>query len=78
MEHLSNDEFLVLVDQLEEETGDNRQKCMKALMKCDYDYLLAKGYIKYAGCAINVPDKEKWLMDSARDYKESFSTMDND
>ena len=48
-------------------------QCREALWKCKGDELLAEGYLKYNGCAINITPKEAydaWVMQKAREWKE--------
>jgi hypothetical protein len=53
--------------------------CAMALEVCGSDHLLAEGYLKYMGCAINVRPKEgetqreaymNWVMEKAREWKQ--------
>ena len=56
--------------QLQEITNASLNNCARALKKCNGDLLLAEGYLKFDGCAVNVPDYDVWLMRQARAYKQ--------
>ena len=64
---------------LRERSGAGIMICKKALEVCNGDFLLAEGYIKYYGCAINVRPKEgeiaseaydKWVMEKAQEWTD--------
>lgn len=55
-----------------EYTGLGRGDCRRALAACDNDPLVACGYLRYQGCAINLngQDVEAWTLRNARAYAE--------
>lgn len=51
----------------------SRARCREAIWKCKGDELLAQGYLKYDGCAINITPKaayDEWVMEKAREWKQ--------
>ena len=72
VEKLSIEITSELIIELRDKTNTSLQECKRALEKCNGDMLLAEGYLKYNGCAINVGGHEnykKWVMEMAEDYK---------
>ena len=66
------------VKYLREITGCGMMEAKKALVACNGDSLLAEGYLKYMGCAINVYPREgetreqaymRWVWGMAEGYK---------
>lgn len=59
------------IKHLRETTGAGLHECAKALEHCHGDILLAAGYLKYYGCAINTYDTphEEWVMRRAHAWK---------
>ena len=57
-------------------TGAGIQECSKAYKRFDGDILLAEGWLKYYGCAINTYDvpHEVWVEHRARGYKKQVQT----
>jgi translation elongation factor EF-Ts len=51
-------------------TGEGMIDCHKALKICEGDILLACGYLKFAGCAINLKggNHREWAMNAGRRY----------
>ena len=64
------------VKQLREDSGAGMMECKDALIHCGGDVLLAEGYLKYYGCAINTYDlpHEDWAMERAEGFKKSKLT----
>lgn len=62
-----------MVKNLREESGAGMMECKDALVKCKGDILLAEGWLKYYGCAINTYDMphEEWALKRAQSYKEN-------
>ena len=58
---------------LREESGAGMMECSRAMKICDGDALLAEGWLKYYGCAINTYDlpHEEWAMQRAVGYKKA-------
>lgn len=57
----------------------SRIQCREALWKCKGDELLAQGYLKYNGCAINITPKEaydEWVMQKAREWKKHLESKE--
>ena len=55
----------------------SRIQCREALWKCKGDELLAEGYLKYNGCAINITPKvayDEWVMQKAREWKKHLES----
>ena len=61
-----------MIKALRDHTGVGLVECKNALVHCNGDALLAEGWLKYYGCAINTYDEphEEWAMRNARAYKE--------
>lgn len=61
-----------MIKALRDRSGAGMQECAAALKHCKGDELLAEGWLKYYGCAINTYDKphEQWAMEEAQGYKE--------
>lgn len=59
------------VFRLRDTTGEGLMACQRALVQCDGDNLLAEGWLRYAGCAVNVSGMtyEEWVMSRAKAYK---------
>ena len=52
---------------LRNKTGLGLIDCKRALDKCNYDSLLAEGWLRYYGCAIHIEDGyDEWVMKSAK------------
>lgn len=65
------------VQRLYEAGCGSRAQCREALWKCKGDELLAEGYLKYNGCAINITPKEaydEWVMQKAREWKKHLES----
>ena len=64
------------VFELRHNSGAGLVECQAALEKCDGDTLLAEGWLKYYGCAINTYDlsHEDWAMQRAEGFKKSKLT----
>ncbi len=60
-----------MIKALRDRTGAGMHECSNALKRCNGDELLAEGWLKYYGCAINTYDKphEQWAMECAEGYK---------
>jgi len=63
-----------MVKDLRNETGAGMVECKAALEKCKGDILLAEGWLKYYGCAINTYDTphEEWAMTGAQAWKRAL------
>jgi len=60
-----------MIKDLRDRSGAPMPACKDALVKCEGDELLAEGWLKYYGCAINTSEPhEDWAMRNARSYKE--------
>ena len=61
-----------MIKELRNRSGAGMSEAKNALLRCDGDMLLAEGWLKYYGCAINTYDTphEEWAMNAARGYKE--------
>ena len=72
------------VEVLRRRSGAGLMECKKALQKANGDLLLAEGYMKYSGLAVNIkmagknPEeaKEDWVWSKARTYAESMRHRD--
>lgn len=60
-----------LIKMLRDDSGAGMTECKAVLEKCEWDYLLAEGYLRYYGCAVNTYDTphEEWAMTGAQAYK---------
>jgi len=61
-----------MITDLRDMSGSSLMECKVALEKYDGDMLLAMGYLKYNGCAINCgskEDKDKWVDEQAQNWK---------
>lgn len=60
-----------MVKMLRDDSGAGMCECKAVLEKCEWDYLLAEGYLRYYGCAVNTYDvpHEEWAMTGAQAYK---------
>ncbi len=63
------------VRMLREFTGEGMVDCHKALKICQGDVLLACGYMKYAGCAINLKggNHREWALNAGRRYASELA-----
>lgn len=59
------------VKSLRNRTGAGMVECKNALVHCKGDELLAEGWLKYYGCAINTTEPhEDWAMRNAQGYRD--------
>lgn len=69
-----------MVKDLRDRTCVSLIECKRALEKCNEDVLLAEGYLKYNGCAIQINPPEKygeWVMSMAQKWKEHLMEEEN-
>ena len=63
-----------MINELREKASCSLMESQRALKKYNGDMLLAEGYLKYNGCAINVGSKENykiWVDEMAHSWKNS-------
>jgi len=60
------------IKELRDRSGAHVVECRDALLRCKGDLLLAEGYLKYYGCAINTYNMphEEWAMKQAYGFKQ--------